>query len=88
LNTLNDTTYTTSSQVQPLIYNLYIKEQYEQDSKELLITRNLAMTDNSNSASGAYVPHGISGTDGFTLMKTFAGGDIIVSVYEGDQSEH
>jgi hypothetical protein len=83
LNTLNDTTYTTSSQVQPLIYNLYIKEQYEQDSSELLITRNIAMTNNSDITSGAYIPHGIKGTDGFTLVKTFTDGGITVSIYKG-----
>lgn len=80
LNTLNDTTYTVSWQVYPSIYNLYIKEQYEQNSRQLLITRSVEMTPYIN-----IIPHGIDGTDGFTLEKSFIEDGITVSIYKGER---
>jgi hypothetical protein len=80
LNTLNDTTYTVSWQVYPSIYNLYIEEQYEQNSEQLLITRSVEMLPNLNS-----LPYGINGTDGFILLKTFTDEGITVSIYEGEK---
>lgn len=80
LNTLNDTTYTVSWQIYPSIYNLYIKEQYEQKSQQLLITRNIGMIPNLNT-----IPHGIEGTDGFTLVKSFTDQGITVNIYEGEK---
>ena len=83
LNTLDDKTFTTSSQVQPFIYDIYIKEQYQQDSKEVLITRNIPMTPESTIGIITYITHGIEGTEGFTLVKSFTDGKIVVNIYEG-----
>jgi hypothetical protein len=80
LNTLNDTTYTVSWQVYPSIYNLYIKEKYEQNSQQLLITRSVEMLPNLNT-----IPNGINGTDGFTLEKSFIKDGITVSIYKGER---
>jgi hypothetical protein len=80
LNTLNDTTYTVSWQICPPIYNLYIKEHYEQKSQQLLITRSAEMIPNLNT-----IPQGIEGTDGFTLVKSFTDQGITVNIYKGEK---
>ena len=84
LNTLDYQSYTTDHEVQPSIYDMYIKPQYKEDSNELLITRNEPMTLNSNITTHSYIPHGIDGMDGFVLDKTFNDGKIEVSIYRGE----
>ena len=60
--------------------NLYIKEQYIQNSEQLLITRSIEMLPNINS-----IPYGIDGTQGFILDKTFTDEGITVSIYKGEK---
>jgi hypothetical protein len=82
LNTLPYDYFTTDAEVQPNIYKMYIKQDYQRLSKEILIARNKPMTLNSDKDSHSFIAHGIGDkTEGFVLDKTFSDGKITVEVW-------
>ena len=43
------------------------------------------MTPESTVGISTYIAHGIDGTEGFKLDKTFTDGKIVVNIYEGER---
>ena len=70
VNSLSGKTYITNSNVSLFIYNTFLNKQYSGLS-DILITRNLPEAGSCVIGGSTYMPHGINGTDGYTLLKEF-----------------
>jgi hypothetical protein len=81
LNTLNDQYYNCSVTVAPWIYDSFVKEQYSGTYMDLVVARNVGMTQGCDTKSVFYDGHGTEITEGYELLQEFNDGTVIVSIY-------
>ncbi len=81
VNNSGFSSYSCSSTVSYWIYDKFTKVKYSLDSN-LLIIRNLAMTEQSTVGDVYYIPHGADPDSSYQLVKDFNDGKVDVKIYE------
>ena len=81
LNTLDNKYYNCSIEVAPWIYDSFVKEQYSSSYMDLIIIRNIGMTQSCDVKSVFYDGHGVEINDNYELLQKFNDGKVIVSIY-------